>query len=53
MSFNEVDLPKYDDVYGPINGGWGILRTLTFLKTDKEKDIGIGDGYDYDPIPFG
>ena len=40
-------------MYGPINGGWHILRTLTLLKTKREKQIGIGEDYDYEPIPFG
>jgi hypothetical protein len=30
-----------------------VLRTITFIKTEEEKKIGIGDDYSLGEIPFG
>jgi len=46
-------LPSWNDVYSPFSGSFYILRTVTFLKTEREREIGIGDDYNQPEIPFG
>jgi len=36
-----------------MSGSFGILRTLTLLKTEREREIGIGEEYKQPEIPFG
>ena len=52
-TFNEVNLPQYDEVYEQKANNYHILRTVNFIKTDLEKEIGIGEDYTQGPIPFG
>ena len=33
----ELNLPSWSDTYGPMSGSFGILRTLTLLKTERER----------------
>lgn len=49
----ETGLPKYEEVYGPKKGGYSVLRILNFIKTEKEKEIGIGQEYPFGPLGFG
>lgn len=49
----EINLPTYKDVYGPKENGYHILRTLNFLKTEREKAIGIGEEWMQEPLLFG
>jgi len=55
-SFQSVEgalLPSLEDTYSPFANSMHVLRTITFIKTDEEKKIGIGDDYSLGEIPFG
>jgi hypothetical protein len=49
----ESGLPSAEDLYGTIKGNFNTLRTLTFIKSEEEKKLGIGEDFPYGPIPFG
>ena len=49
----ETDLPTYKDVYGPKENGYHILRTVNFIKTKREQEIGIGEEWTQGPLKFG
>ena len=46
-------MPLYDDVYSPMKNSWNLLRNVYFIKSLKEKEIGIGDDYNLEPVNFG
>ena len=49
----ETGLPTWEDVYAPKPGDYNILRTLTVLKTDHEREMSMGEDYNREPVPFG
>ena len=49
----EIDLPKWEDLYEGLAPHWSILRNLYFIKTEQERKIGIGEDFELDEIPFG
>ena len=52
---NGVKLPQYDNVYGEYPSKFKLnpLRTVFFIDTDREREIDIGEDYEYPAIPFG
>ena len=52
-TFNEIGLPTIEEVYAPKKNDYNLLKTVTFIKTDLEREIGIGEDYPYGPLPFG
>ena len=40
-------------MYEPKANKYHILRTVNFIKSDLEKEIGIGEEYRHGPIAFG
>lgn len=48
-------LPKYEDIYGewPSRTKMQLLRTVYFIDTEREREIGIGEDYEEAAIPFG
>ncbi len=36
-----------------MKNSWNLLRNIHFIKTLKEKEIGIGDDYNLEPAKFG
>jgi hypothetical protein len=49
----ERNLPVRKDVYSPKPIQFNILRTLTFIKTERERKMVIGEDYKQEPIPLG
>ena len=50
---SETGLPTYEDVYGPKKKPYNILRVVNFIKTEKEREMQIGEDYPYGPLEFG
>ena len=50
----DVDLPQWVDIYEGIRKpSWHILRNVHFIDTKREKDMGVGEEFELDEIPFG
>ena len=48
-----VRLPKWSDIYGKDPSDFLILRTYAFIKTEREREIGLGEDWPHDPLPLG
>jgi hypothetical protein len=46
-------LPQRKDIYAQKPHSYNILRTVTFIKTEREREMVIGEKYAQKPIPFG
>ena len=40
-----IDLPTRSDIYAQKPSSFSILRTVTFLKTEREREMVIGEDY--------
>ena len=48
----EINFPYPKDIYSKRHGFYG-LRTVTFVKTEREREIGVGEDYDEPAMGFG
>jgi len=49
----DVFLPTAEDIYSDLSAEFANFRDIYFIKTEQEREIGIGEEYKDDEIPFG